>query len=298
MASSSGEEGPRWLYRVCYRGGVHVRQLPALDAPLVDNEVLEFGEEVWAVSSVCSEGIMYVKLADHRGWVFEARGSSDQALQILELLRHEPGHAPSAEPWMPQPAPPDRLLAALGRATCLEDVLLAVRRARPKPTERETLRKLGELAKEAAGADVELLPEALWAVAKLESRIRAALVATMSRQAVARGDNPEAAAVFAALDHRFFNLVDSLVDPGLGHHHELRDLVQAFLVLKVHTTKQPQHTSVARQLSRGFCFDPAVQTPNNKSRAALPCLASFTASFLATGRRCLADPDLQFAWAF
>lgn len=255
---------------------------------------------------------MFVKLVDGRGWLFERRGANDDSLEVLELLEYKPGPTRlSAKVCQPASTVQiERLRTALARARCLEDVFRVVRRARPGTSvERVVVSKLRDVAESTSAGlvDLELLPEVVWATSKLQLFSQHRLIGMLVREAAAYADCElsakdahTAARVNAALDHAFYNLIDQLVDPGQGAHN-FADLVQAIIILKVHHTTRlagsdqpPADAGLISCLAEGFCFDPNLATkPNARSFC-----ASAIASILATGQRCLRDPDLQFAWAF
>lgn len=255
---------------------------------------------------------MFVKLADGRGWLFERRGANEDSLEVLELLEYKPGAARhSAQVWQPaSTAQVERLRTAFARARCLDDVFRIVRRARPRTSaERVVVSKLRDVVESTSAGlvDMELVPEVVWATSKLQLHGQHRLVGMLVREAAAFTDSElsaeeahTAARVNAALDHTFYNLIDQLVDPGQGAQN-FADLVQAIIILKVHRTTKltagdqpPTDAGLFSCLAEGFCFDPALATNSN----AHSFCASAIESILATGERCLRDPDLQFAWAF
>jgi len=82
--SSSGETQDKcvpYTYQVVYRGGVLVRSLPDTEAPTV-GLIIPYGAVFSATKSLQLDGIVYVKLADGKGWVFEEKGGQ----KVLERI--------------------------------------------------------------------------------------------------------------------------------------------------------------------------------------------------------------------
>mmetsp|Transcript_329 Transcript_329/g.1070 ORF Transcript_329/g.1070 Transcript_329/m.1070 type:complete len:633 (-) Transcript_329:174-2072(-) len=82
--------GDRWRYKVVYPGGVQVREAPSVAAPRT-GVVLGLGTEFEASKSLSLDGVVYVRLADGTGWVFETKCMRDgeSPIPIVELLEFQ-----------------------------------------------------------------------------------------------------------------------------------------------------------------------------------------------------------------
>lgn len=268
-ATREPSEGAWWRYRVCYRGGVQVRCQPRVDGPACP-EMLEFGQEFVSRSSICLDGIVYVRLDS--GWVFERRGD----LQVLELLEsHE------EDVFIDDSSPTGEMRSALERAGCLEEVVRASRIARPKDC--GVTRKIARVAEAASNGEVDLshVGEVVWAASTLQRSSQLRLLSILRRQAstATQADAQRATLIFARLDREAYKaLVERLEggEPGTSH-----DLLRAFFVIRMRpsSTIEKNETSKLQQF-----FSYWLKTSED--------------SVCAAAKRSLRDPDLQFAWAF